>query len=243
MRDEIINPFNVDNHVDDEAIPRYDIVLPSGETLYHGVQFILCNDIVEEGTPLNRQNLLSDSTSRAYGMDPVTSTPDEAFSIIRSSVGYCPKLKVDYFEGGMVHIRNIVTGEEHSYLVDSTDSVTIDILAYSRFKIWGTFQDLTTPVTELLIDTTKLYKTDIRGNHYTWRIIPRLGASLVVDVEVSRYNELIFKKTQVISPTIRIPKSGTYTAKVIYSDGTWAVGTIPVSDTEISNNASVSTDI
>ena len=157
MKDEILAPYSVDNYEDEEVIPRYDIVLPSGETLYEGVQLILRNYVIDQGTPLNKQNLLSDDTSRAYGLDPETSTPDEMFRVIKS---FCPKIRVKYLAGGTVHVQNTTTGQERTFPVPEDGYVMVDVFEYTDYQVWGVLSATGRPTT-VTVDSAKIYEVDV----------------------------------------------------------------------------------
>lgn len=157
MKDEVLYPYAVDNYEDYEAIPRYDIALPSGQIIYEGVQLILRNTVAEPGTPLNKQNLLSDDTSRAFALDPETSTPDEVFNVIRS---FSPKIKVQYLAGGTVYVKNLTTSQERAFPVPSNGIVTVDIFEYATYEVWGTLSATSRPET-VVVDTAKVYSIQL----------------------------------------------------------------------------------
>ena len=163
MKDEVLKKLN---NTDSEIIPRYDIILPTGEIIYSGVQIVLKNEVLEPGTPLNKQNLLSDDTSVALGLDPTTSTPDEAFRTLKKLLsGFCPKVNVVFTAGGTVYIRNETTLETVSCPVPTSGPyagvATVDLYEYGTYSVWGMYNDVKTQYSEpLLVDAVKIY--DIR---------------------------------------------------------------------------------
>ena len=79
MKDEILAKAL---DTDMEIIPRYDVVLPDGTKVAENAEIVLKNLIAQNGTPYNKASMLTDETSQLIGIDPETSTPDEAFSVI-----------------------------------------------------------------------------------------------------------------------------------------------------------------
>lgn len=159
MKDEVLATYSVDNYEDYEVIPRYDIILPSGETLYEGVQLMLRNNVLVPGTPLNKQNLLSDDTSNYIGLDPATSTPDLAFRALRKLLaGICPKIVVQYTPGKLAHIRNMTTYEEVTQIVPESGYATFEVWEYSKYHCWGTDGSISTNMEEVLVDSARIYE-------------------------------------------------------------------------------------
>lgn len=158
MKDEVLQKV-LDS--DGNIIPRFDIVHPDGTVLAENVQLVLKNTILTPGTPLNKQNLLSDDTSRALGLDPATSTPDTAFMSIRSSIGFCPRVRISYRVGGTISVRNENTQETQQYAVPEKGYVLVDILEYGVYKFWGKINSTVTPQVPLTVDTVKLYTVEL----------------------------------------------------------------------------------
>lgn len=159
MKDEVLKKLN---NTDSAVIPRYDIVLPTGEIVYSRVQIILKNTVLEPGTPLNAQNLLSDNTSTELGLDPETSTPDSAFSALaKMFLGICPKVSVRHTVGSTVHLRNMSTGVTEQKIVGSDGYVTFNILEFNGYEYWGVSDGVATDHDWILVDTAKLYEVTI----------------------------------------------------------------------------------
>ena len=164
MKDEVLKKLN---NTDSTVIPRYNIVLPTGEVLASRAQIILQNTILEKGTPLNAANLLSDTTSEDIGLDPATSTPDQAFSKIMELLkGICPKIAVTYSEGGTVYARNETTLEVKQAPVQTSGiyqgNAIIDIFEYGVYTIWGIKDGVRKDYPSLLmVDTAKLYTVSL----------------------------------------------------------------------------------
>lgn len=221
MKDEVLKPYSVDNYEDDEAIPRYDIILPSGETLYHGVQLRLCNDIIEQGTPLNKKNLLSDDTSRALGLDPATSTPDEAFKALRSAAGFCPKLIVPYMQRGVVFVRNETTLEVQQKTVSTEGFVMFDILEYGVYSIWGDYFSIRTDYPGLLtVDTTKIYQIDLEYFSRTLKVQVTEEVGATIYVRHSDGNNFVDTIGADKTLSMILPKTGNYTVWGVYNECT-----------------------
>ena len=158
MKDEVLKKLN---NTDSEVIPRYDIILPTGEVFASRVQIVLRNTITQQGTPLNAQNLLSDYTSQLLGLDPATSTPDEAF---RTLLGFCPKLSItisNFQTGDEIEVTNMTTLQRVRKSVGSDGAATFDILKYDGYQYRGIRGDLSTETDWLIVDTATLYSKTI----------------------------------------------------------------------------------
>lgn len=164
MKDEVLKKLN---NTDSSVIPRYDIVLPTGEVVYSRVQLILQNTVLEEGTPLNKANLLSDDTSASLGLDPATSTPDVAFAKLMELVrGFCPKVGVRFTPGGTVYIRNESTLEVTQSQVATSGAyqgvAAINLYAYGGYTVWGVYDGVRKDYPSLLVvDTVRIYDIDL----------------------------------------------------------------------------------
>ena len=159
MKDEVLKKLN---NTDSAVVPRYDIVLPTGEVVYSRVTLVLKNTILEPGTPLNAANLLSDDTSALLGLDPATSTPNEAFSTLLSLLkGICPKIAVQYTEGGTVYLRHMVTGVTQQQVVGSDGYAKFDVFDFNGYEYWGSLNGVTTEHDWTIVDTAKLYEVSL----------------------------------------------------------------------------------
>ena len=223
MKDEVLQKAL---DTDDVAIPRYDIVLPDG-TKFENVQLILKNPILAQGTPLNKQNLLSDDTSRAYNLDPGVSTPDSVFNVIRSRDSYCPKVKVNNIIGGST-VRAFSTGvgpgEEYfetETVAPEYGPVILDLPGYAEYYVEAHFSDGTnemeTDVFTINVDTTKMYTADLKyhASHvtlYSW-LTP--GATIRFK-HVTSGIEVIGTMSPSGECTFVAPYTGKYTIKGVY---------------------------
>lgn len=172
MKDEVLAKAIAS---DEEVIPRYDIVLPDGTVFAQNAKLVLKNEVLTQGTPLNAQNLLSDDTSAALWLQDSKATPDEAFKAIRSSVGFCPRIQVNYIPGGNLYLtaHNVIGSLNGSpsttrYPVPLRGQVTMDVPAYGEFLVWGTCHTFgnqnvpsTTTETLVMVDTVKLYTVEL----------------------------------------------------------------------------------
>lgn len=158
MKDEVLQKV-LDS--DGNIIPRFDVVRPDGTVLAENVQLVLKNTILTPGTPLNKQNLLSDDTSRELGLDPATSTPDTAFMSIRSSIGFCPRVRVSFYAGSIISVRNENTKEIQQHVVSEKGYALVDILEYGDYKFWAGPGNNDSPKVPLTVDTVKLYTVQL----------------------------------------------------------------------------------
>lgn len=158
MKDEILKKLN---NTDASIIPRYEIILPTGEVIYSRVQIRLMNTITQQGTPLTAQNLLSDDTSQMLGLDPATSTPDEAF---RKLLGFSPKLSVtisNFQAGDIVEVKHMTTLQTVAKTVDSNGTATFDILEFAGYQYRGVRGSVSTVTDWLVVDTATLYSKTV----------------------------------------------------------------------------------
>lgn len=79
MRDEVLDKAL---QSDPKVIPRYNLVLPSGQLVAENVELVLVNRILTPGMPFDNYHVLSDETSAMLGMDPAPATPDDAFQML-----------------------------------------------------------------------------------------------------------------------------------------------------------------
>lgn len=227
MKDEVLSKAL---DTDSEIIPRYDLVGPDGTIIAENVQLILKNPVVAQGTPLNKQNLLSDDTSRAYGLDPATSTPDSVFNVIRTAAGFCPKLAVKYGPGGTVSIRNETTLAVQQKVVPAEGFVSFDIFEYGGYTIWGEFYGVRSDYPGfLLIDTTKLYQVELEYFMHTIKI--QVANEVGATITAKHSDGLTLTGTVGADKTcsIAVPKAGSYTISGTYDGCTSVVITQSIS--------------
>ena len=155
MKDEVLKKLN---NTDSYVIPRYDIVLPTGEVVYSRVQIVLKNTVLEPGTPLNAANLLSDAVSTSLGLDPATSTPNTAFAtLLQLLKGICPKVSVSYTAGSTVYMRNMSTLVTEQQVVPADGFVVFNIFEFNGYEFWGELNGVATEHEWFVVDTAKLY--------------------------------------------------------------------------------------
>lgn len=75
MQDEILSPVLPS---DSNAVPRYNIIGQNGDTLFPNVQLQLQNEVIQEGTPYDTENVLPASVCTLLGL-PASATPAEAY--------------------------------------------------------------------------------------------------------------------------------------------------------------------
>ena len=163
MKDEVLKKLN---NTDSSVIPRYNIVAPDGTVIGSRVQIILQNTVLEQGTPLNKANLLSDDTSIALGLDPATSTPDEALRLLGKILNsITPKLAVEYLVGSTVYVKNMTTNETVSQVIPLTGTdrgfASFNIYEFNGYEYWATYNGVSTSHDWIMIDTAKIYEVDI----------------------------------------------------------------------------------
>lgn len=83
MQNEILKPVL---DTDEVAVPRYDIVSPSGAVVQQNVELRLKNEVVQEGTPYDEESVLPASLREQLAL-PQSATPAEAMSAIIKAGG------------------------------------------------------------------------------------------------------------------------------------------------------------
>ena len=201
---------------DPQVIPRYDVVLPDGTKLAENAQLVLKNTVLTEGTPLNKENLLSDDTAAAYGLDPVESTLDDAFKAIRDSVGYCPRIRVSFSVGGTVYVQRVDTDDVNSYTIPESGFVTAEANSFGQYKVWGVSGDTTTEPKYITVDTVKYYGVDIDYYTciYTFKVESEIGATITVRGEDGTTLTGTIGSSKTCG--IRLNKTGLYTVLATY---------------------------
>ena len=177
MKDEVLQKAL---ETDTAVIPRYDVVLPDGTKVAENVRLVLKNTIVTAGTPLNKQSLLKDTTAALYGMNAANALPDDVLAAVRRTASYCPKLKITGLYNTTVYVQNIYTGAQSSHVISYTNDVTVDILTYGTYKIWGVTNGVPTLPKYVDIDTTKTYTINI-GTFMTYckvKVVDEIGATI-----------------------------------------------------------------
>lgn len=79
MQNEILKPVL---DTDEVAVPRYDIVGPNGAVIQQNVELRLKNEVVQEGTPMSKANILNDDSEMELWGTIGDRTPNDAFSLI-----------------------------------------------------------------------------------------------------------------------------------------------------------------
>lgn len=83
MQNEILKPVL---DTDEAAVPRYDIVGPTGAVIQQNVEFRLKNEVVQEGTPYDEESVLPTSLRERLNLAK-TATPAEAFFAVLEEGG------------------------------------------------------------------------------------------------------------------------------------------------------------
>ena len=209
MKDEVLQKAL---ETDTTVIPRYDIILPDGTKIAENVQLVLKNAVLTAGTPLNKQALLKDSTATLYGMNAATAMPDTIFDTIRRTASYCPKLKVTGPYGATVYVRNVSSNMQYTYTVPYGGVLSVDIMAYSTYKIWGVIDGVRTPDKFVDIDTTKTYTVSI-GTLITY-------CKITVEEEIGATIQAKHTDGTVVSGMVGADKTCTL---ALYKTGNWSI--------------------
>lgn len=214
MRDEVLEKAL---STDASVTPRYDIVKPDGTKVAENVQVVLKNKVLVQGTPLNAQSLLKDTTATSFDLNPVTATPDDALAAIRNSVGYCPKLKVTINPGATLYVKNSLTSVQKAYNVPVTGIITVDIWEYGTYIVWGVINEVTTAETSVTIDTTKEYAIEITADffvaHWHFRLLDVAGAIITAThTDGTVVSAVAQPKSGLAECVLALTKEGTWTA-------------------------------
>lgn len=231
MKDEVLQKAL---STDTQVIPRYDVILPDGTKVAENVQLVLKNAVLTEGTPLSKQNLLSDDTSRLFNLDPQTSTPDDALQAIRNSVGYCPRIQVKFTIGGTVYASNEATGAIVSCTVPATGIAIVDIPSFGSYKVWGTYNGATSVKEDITIDAIKMYSLDISYFECTWKFT--VDSEVGATIKVTHTDGTILTGTVDSNKTcsIKLIKTGKYTAVGTYNNCASETYTFTAEDSHVS---------
>ena len=145
------------------------------------------------------------------------STPDDALEVIRASVGYCPRARINMLAGSTIHIRNNRTNATQQYTVPSTGYVIVDFLSFDTYSIWGVLNGVVTTTETLVVDTIKMYTVDVDFYICTWKFT--VEAEIGATITVRHADGLTFTGTVASDRTcsIILPKTGTWTAVGVYS--------------------------
>ena len=99
MRDEIIGKAYAS---DTSAKPRYILVDSEGNILQEGIEILLMNEVLQQGTPYSKAAVLTDSTAAKLSPGAVNLTPAEAFEAIANQVFTVG----DMHEGKFLRVKN-----------------------------------------------------------------------------------------------------------------------------------------
>lgn len=207
MKDEVLQKALT---TDSTVIPRYDVVRPDGTKVAENVQLVLKNTILTDGTALNKQSLLKDTTATAYKLSAANALPDDVLLAIRRSVSYCPKLKIRALSGTTVYVLDTSNMVQTTHNLSYDDTVSIDILTYGTYKIWGVLNNVATPEVIVDIDTTKVYNIDI-GSFIAY-------GKFKVNLEVGAIIRARHTSGYTISSTVKADKTCTLP---LFKTGTW----------------------
>lgn len=219
MKDEVLQKAI---EADTSVIPRYDIILPNGTKVAENVQLVLKNTILTEGTPLNRQTLLKDSTAVLFGLNATSALPDDVFLAIRNSVSYCPKLNIYSAPGATIEVQraNVATGVA-TYTVPTSGVLTVDILTYGTYRVCATISGTRTADKYIDISEAKQYSVEVFGyvTYVKFTVAQEVGAAVVaIHTDGSVANGVVGADK---TCTIALYKTGTWSFSVEYA-GTYA---------------------
>lgn len=82
MQDEILGKAL---ETDMEAIPRYRIIGDNGQVLANNAIILLQNPVLQEGTPINTNTLLTEETAEKFKSPTPPQTVNEAFGILANA--------------------------------------------------------------------------------------------------------------------------------------------------------------
>lgn len=219
MKDEVLQKAL---EADASVIPRYDIILPDGTKVAENVQLVLKNIILTEGTPLNRQTLLKDSTATLYGLDVANALPDDVLLTIRASASYCPKLNVYSVPGATIEVQraNAVAGVS-TYTVPTSGVLTVDILTYGTYRVCATISGTRTADKYIDILETKQYSVEVFSYvaYVKFTVTQEVGATVMaIHTDGSVANGVVGADK---TCTIALYKTGTWSFSAEY-EGTYA---------------------
>ncbi len=210
MKDEVLQKALA---ADTSIIPRYDIITPDGAIVAGDVQLVLKNVVLTEGTPLNKQTLLKDTTAIAYGLSAEGALPDDVLLAIRNSTGYCPKLKILSAPGSTVYIQRVAESENTIYYAVPTSGVlSVDIDAYGIYKIWGNIGGTYIGYKHVEIYENKQYSVELftQATYVKFTVDEEIGATILAT----------HTDGSVSSGIVGTDKTGTV---VLYKEGTWNI--------------------
>lgn len=210
MKDEVLQKAL---EADVSVIPRYNIISPDGTLVAENVQLVLKNEILTEGTPLNRQSLLKDTTAVAYGLSAESALPDDVLLAIRNSAGYCPKLKIYSIPGATIYMQDVhEPGINTSHVVPASGVLSVDILRYGTYRICGNIAGTYIGYKHVEINEIKQYSVEL----FNYAVYVKF----TVDTEVGATILATHADGSVASGVVGNDKTGTV---VLYKEGTWSI--------------------
>ena len=208
MKDEVLQKVL---SADVTVIPRYDVVMPDGTKVAENVQLILKNQVLTAGTPLNKQSLLKDTTAAALGLSGATALPDDALLAIRNSTGYCPRLVIRSAPGATIYVQRIPEdASPTSYTVPTTGTLSVDLLFYGTYKVWGRISGTLTATKYVDVVANERYSMDV-FNYVTY-------AKFTVDDEIGSPVQAIHTDGSTVTGVIRADKT---CILPFYKTGNW----------------------
>jgi hypothetical protein len=208
LKDEVLQKALT---ADSTVIPRYDIILPDGTKVAENAQLVLKNTVLTAGTALSKYTLLKDTTAALYGMG-TNALPDEVLVAIRNSAGYCPKLTVRSASGATIYVQRVPEDvSTTTYTVPTTGVLSVDILFYGTYKVWGRINGVLVAPKYVDIVTTERYSVDI-FDYVTY-------AKLTVDEEIGAPVQAVHTDGSTVSGVIGADKT---CILPMYKTGDWA---------------------
>ena len=235
MKDEVLQKAL---DTDSSVIPRYDIVLPDGTKVAENVQLILKNTVLTPGTLLNSRALLKDATAVLYGMSAADAVPDEVLSAIRNSASYCPKLKIFSAPGATISVQRVPDDTSATtYTIPTSGVLTVDILRYGTYKVWGDISGTRTVDMYIDINETKQYTINVFSyvTYAKFTVTQEVGATVLATHTDGSVSSGIVGADKTC--TIALYKQGTWNCVATY-DGV-AAQTISISTTSTTNGTTV----
>ena len=207
MKDEVLDKALAG---DPDVIPRYDIIDSDGNYIAHDVRLVLSNPVLTEGTVLNKQTLLKDTTAVLYGLSAESAVPDDVFLAIRNCAGYSPKIRIKSLPGATIEIQNMAAGIRASYTIPITSELIIDVTAYGVYRVRCSLEGTYMPDQYIEVNETKEYPLEFffLTAYLKVSVTEEIGAT----IQATHSSGYIIKGVVGIDKTCTLP---------LYSQGVW----------------------
>ena len=157
MQNEILKPVL---DTDEAAVPRYDIVGPNGSVIQQNVELRLKNEVMQEGTPLDKNSLLRDETAAALKLSQSDPTVNDALYDLSQKTQ--PAVLNVTTNAGVV-----VTATKGSKVLSATaDSSGLAVLYPYEFGTWTLGATINGETLEFpfVIDAIAVFNTSLTTN-------------------------------------------------------------------------------